>query len=341
MLGVGLRSLYAFQSRQAARSFGTVRTTTFSPLKTNARIPTNSITTTQKRCYQRRFNPNRFKQTTGFFHRWAARPTFYYEVTGIGGACAGFYIFNLDEVAISGRRRFNFVPEWFEKWSGESLYQETLNQYRSQLLPENHPAHRMCQRVLERLIPHTGLTKEDNNWELHVIASDETNAFVIPGGKVFVFTGILNVCQDDDHLAAVLSHEIAHNVAHHAGERMSQAYVLLPLALAAFQQLGLGDFAGMSRILIDLAFLRPGSRKQEAEADHIGLLIMSEACYDPRAAVDLWTRMDELGEGQPPQFLSTHPSNHNRRAALEGWLPQAELKREAGGCGATAGWRKY
>jgi len=162
------------------------------------------------------------------------------------------------------------------------------------------------------------------------------NAFVIPGGKVFVFSGILDVCQGDDGLAAVLGHEIAHNVAHHAAERMSQSGLFMGIAMLAAFALGIDP--GLGNFFIDLAFLRPGSRSQESEADYIGLLMMAESCYDPEAAMGLWARMEKEEKGAPPQFLSTHPSNHNRLEKIRTWLPEAEGKRESGGCGITAGY---
>jgi predicted Zn-dependent protease len=117
---------------------------------------------------------------------------------------------------------------------------------------------------LDRLIPHSGLPAETNNWEVHVIQDEQKNAFVIPGGKVFVFSGILEVTQNEAGLAAVLGHEIAHNVAHHSAERMSSYVVFLPVALVASLLLQMGDIGDLiTRTVVDLAFLRPGSRKQE------------------------------------------------------------------------------
>lgn len=143
-----------------------------------------------------------------------------------------------------------------------------MSEYQGQLLSPMHPQYRMVKRVLDRLIPHSGLSEEKNKWEVHVINDDQKNAFVIPGGKVFVFSGILDVCQGEDGLAAVLGHEIAHNVAHHAAERMSSTVALLPIAIIAGLFLGLGDV--LPRMAVDLAFLKPGSRNQEVRS---GLLL--------------------------------------------------------------------
>jgi len=147
--------------------------------------------------------------------------------------CGVVYVSNLEEVPVSHRRRFNIVSEDFEQQSGRQLYQEVMQQYGGQMLPAWHPKSMMVQKVLDRLIPHSGLGTEKNSWEVHVIADEQKNAFVIPGGKVFVFSGILDVCQGEDGLAAVLGHEIAHNVAHHAAEKMSQSGIIMLFAVAA------------------------------------------------------------------------------------------------------------
>ncbi|KAK8202273.1 metalloendopeptidase [Zalaria obscura] len=287
----------------------------------------------QRRSYANGYRYQRFQQGRNLFAAWRARPTFKYEAGGLAGACGVFYIANLEEVPVSHRRRFNIVSEDFEQQSSNEMYQQVMQQYSGQILPAWHPQHRMVKRVLDRLIPHSGLSADKNHWEVHVIQDEQKNAFVIPGGKVFVFSGILDVCQGDDGLAAVLGHEIAHNVAHHAAERMSGYMVLMPLAIVASVLIGAGDIGDfLTRMAVDIGFMRPGSRKQESEADYIGLMMMSEACYDPRAAVGLWSRMEQAEKGAPPQFLSTHPSSHNRMEKISEWLPKAEVKQEEAGC---------
>ena len=239
-------------------------------------------------------------------------------------------------VQVSDRYRFNIVkPEWEAK-IGQSMYDETMQQYGDKILPSHSPQHRLVQRVLDRLIPASGLQDED--WEIHVIQDPQKNAFVIPGGKVFVFSGIMDVAQGEDGMAAVLGHEIAHNVAHHAAERMSQSFIFLPLGMILFAFLGVDP--GIGNYAVNLAFTLPGSRQQEAEADYIGLLMMSECCYDPHAAMELWARMEEQEKGAPPQFLSTHPSSHNRLDKIREWLPKAETKREENGCANLGGLGK-
>lgn len=243
-------------------------------------------------------------------------------------------MYNLDEVPVSHRRRFNIVSPETEASTGHAMYKQTLQEYGNRILPASHPKSRMVQRVLDRLIPNSGL--EDEQWEVYVINDPMKNAFVIPGGKVFVFSGILDVCKGDDGLAAVLGHEIAHNVAHHAAERMSSSWILI--AMASVASLFLGIDPGFGNAFVDLAFMRPGSRSQESEADYIGLLMMSESCYSPEAAMDLWARMEKEEQSAPPQFLSTHPSNHNRLEKIRGWLPEAEAKRDSSECSTMNGY---
>lgn len=217
------------------------------------------------------------------------------------------------------------------------MYEQTVQEFKDKIMPDHSKEHRQVQRVLDRLIPHSGL--EGDQWEIHVIDDPMTNAFVIPGGKVFVFRGILDVCQGDDGLAAVLGHEIAHNFAHHAAERLSQMIILLPLGIIAWAIFPVDPY--VIRWATTLAFTLPGSRRQEEEADYVGLLMMAESCYNPEAAVGLWARMEKQEEGSvPPQFLSTHPSSHNRQGKIREWLPQAEVKRESSDCSATIGYGK-
>lgn len=125
---------------------------------------------------------------------------------------------NLEEVPVSGRRRFNFIPAKVEEALGESTVEQIRQEYAGRFLPDHDPRVKLVKRVLERLLPFAfreGKGLSEMTWEVHVIDSPEQNAFVVPGGKVFVFTGILPYCRDEDGVAAVLGHEIAHVVAHH------------------------------------------------------------------------------------------------------------------------------
>lgn len=263
-----------------------------------------------------------------------------------------FYWYNLEVVPVSGRTRFNCYSEEKIRELGEVQYKVLLDDFERQgvwLLPPNAPAVRMVKRVMERLVPVVGPAAGEEGWEINVIANDHlsaANAFVLPGGKVFVYSGLLRIAQTDDQLAAVLSHEIAHNLAKHVSERLSQSVgerfflggLLMALAATPFGFLAGYWFGGAA---LGLLFTRPMGRMQESEADYIGLMIMAEACYDPRQAVTLWERMrrvqDQMGS-EPPEFVSTHPSNQHRIEKITKWLPEALEKREESDCKGTQGF---
>jgi metalloendopeptidase OMA1, mitochondrial len=166
-------------------------------------------------------------------------------------------------------------------------------------------------------------------WRFTVIDDPkQQNAFCLPGGKVAVYTGILPVAGDTNGLAVVLGHEIAHAIARHGAERMSQSMA----AQAGQSILGavLGGGPGTDAVLVayglgaQVGVLLPYSRAQESEADHIGLLLMARAGYDPRGALAFWQRMEQrAGSEGPPQFLATHPSHGTREQQIRAWLPEA------------------
>lgn len=153
---------------------------------------------------------------SGLLFRWAARPTFYRDVGLISVGTGGVYLYNLEEVPVSGRRRFNIISPGIEEALGRSSVEQVRQEYQGRILPDSDSRVKQVKRVLERLLPYAeGEGLKDLQWEVTVIESPEQNAFVAPGGKVFVFTGILPLCKDEDGIAAVLGHEIAHVVAHH------------------------------------------------------------------------------------------------------------------------------
>ncbi|KAB8772385.1 hypothetical protein FH972_026674 [Carpinus fangiana] len=277
---------------------------------------------------------NNARAARNYFTLWMQRPTFKYEAGGLALAGGGFYAYNLETVPVSGRRRFNVVSPEQEARQAAQMKESILQQYYGRVLPESDRRVQAVRRVLARLLPAAGVQDaRAEGWEIYVVDEpNETNAFVIPGGKVFVFTGILPVCQDDDGIAAVLGHEIAHNLAHHAGERMSQSFIFIGLLYMAAFFIGLPD--QLSASALDLVFMKPGSRKQESEADFIGLQLMAESCYDPETAVRFWERMEKAAASKeaPPQFLSTHPSNHARIEKITEWLPEATDKYQQAEC---------
>jgi len=172
-----------------------------------------------------------------------------------------------------------------------------------------------------RLINVTGAFRPDAPrwaWEANVITSNDVNAWCMPGGKIAVYTGLIDKLKiTDDELAAVMGHEIAHALREHGRERASQAYAqaIGIQVLGAALGLGGGEMQ-IAQIIADVTFNLPNSREDEVEADRIGVELAARAGYDPHAAVTLWQKMGQVGGSAPPQFLSTHPSPQNRQKDL-------------------------
>ncbi|KAJ3043378.1 hypothetical protein HDV00_005076 [Rhizophlyctis rosea] len=198
--------------------------------------------------------------------------------------------------------------------------QDMSQQFGRQIVPDAHPVAQFVQRVANRIIRVSGLG--GLKWEVHVIDNDEKNAFVLPGGKIFVFTGILPIVGDEDGLAAVLGHEIAHQVARHSAEKLSWAQFLLLGQIVASLFMDVSFF--FNRLLLEFGVMMPFSRRCETEADYI------------EAAVRVWQRMKDAERNAPPQYLSTHPSNETRIQKVKEWLPEAEMVRENSDCRQTS-----
>ncbi|MBI1911448.1 MAG: M48 family metallopeptidase [Deltaproteobacteria bacterium] len=172
--------------------------------------------------------------------------------------------------------------------------------------------------------------KPDYQWEFVVIEDKDANAFALPGGKVAFYTGILPVCKDEFGIAVVMGHEVSHVLARHGAERLSQQSII-SIGKAALMSGLLGGSPAAQEAMLSaygigtkVGIMLPYSRKQEAEADRIGLIIMAKAGYNPQSAVEFWKRMTEQAGGRGgPELLSTHPSDEKRIEALESFLPEA------------------
>lgn len=173
------------------------------------------------------------------------------------------------------------------------------------------------------------------SWEFNVVNDPNVNAFCMPGGKVVVYTGILPIAQDDDGLAVIMGHEIAHAVAHHGNERMSQQMgVSTGLELVGAALSGSGSQSDQNKaksallaaagLGAQVGILLPFSRKHESEADQIGLYLMAIAGYNVDKAAPFWERMQAQGGETPPEFMSTHPSPETRSTNLRNWAPEAK-----------------
>ena len=169
----------------------------------------------------------------------------------------------------------------------------------------------------------SAITREvgGNNWEVTVFDDKQVNAFALPGGKIGVYTGLLSVAKNQDQLATVIGHEIAHVLAKHGAERVSEGMLAQGVTQAAGAATGYDpQIFGMAT---DILFLKPHSRAQESEGDLLGLDLMSKAGFDPRQAPVLWQNMSKGGGNKPPELLSTHPSDSTRIQQLTNRLPNA------------------
>ena len=187
-------------------------------------------------------------------------------------------------------------------------------------------------KAVEQYLAANGLQNQIANfeWEFNLVASNEPNAWCMPGGKVVFYEGILPYCQNDAGIAVVMGHEIAHAVAHHSNERMSQQALIQYGQAAATEILGHDQSDARKAILAaaigmgtNVGITLPFSRKHEYEADHLGLIFMAMAGYDPNEAVAFWTRMANASTGKQPEFLSTHPADTKRIAKLKEAIPEA------------------
>jgi predicted Zn-dependent protease len=230
-------------------------------------------------------------------------------------------------VPFTQRRQVMLVSETHEISLGVELYCEIL---RHSALNHDVGANRLVRRVGERIAQ--AADKPTYCWEFVVIDGPDTvNAWTLPGGKVGVYTGIFPVAEDEAGLAVIIGHEVAHALARHPGERLSHGLLAQLGAIGLSVSLGRGDpyTADLIRqaygLGTTLGVMLPFSRTQEAEADHVGLLLAAKAGYDPRTALAVWDRMEveEHKRPTPPAFLSTHPAYEDRRANLARWLPEA------------------
>lgn len=238
---------------------------------------------------------------------------------------------------VTGRKQLSLVNESDLRLMAVSQYDTFLKENKV-LNPGSRDA-AMVDRIGARIA--SSITKfyntrekmsvlEGYSWEFNTIDDDKViNAWCMPGGKVVVYTGLLPVTQNETALAIVIGHEIAHSIAKHGNERMSQALVqqmggmALEVALAQKPQETQDLFMATYGIGSQLGAMLPWSRQQETEADQYGLIFSAMAGYDPREAIPFWKRMSEAAGGSPPEFLSTHPSDETRLRKLNQFIPEA------------------
>jgi len=243
-------------------------------------------------------------------------------------------ISSCSSVPITGRKRINLVPDAqvlpmaFAQYDG-FLRENTVSKDVAKSQQIKDIGSRISKAV-DRFMRANEMTKEADSyrWEFNLIEDETVNAWCMPGGKVVFYTGILPICANDDGIAAVMGHEIAHAFAKHGQERMTQgmAAQLGGIAVA----LGTANKSEESRQIWNIAYgvgsqlgMLKYSRVHETEADKLGMVFMVMAGYQPKEAVNVWIRMSQQGGAQPPEFLSTHPSNQTRIKTLTDYIPEA------------------
>ncbi len=224
----------------------------------------------------------------------------------------------------TGRHQLMLMSENQEVALGVQAWGDVTS---NELLSQNVPLSQLVHRVGRRIADVSDRT--DYDWEFSLISSPEQNAFCLPGGKVAIYEGILPICETEAGLAVVMSHEVAHALARHGGERMSQELINNGAKTVAgkIAQRRVPDRAELLMqaygVATQYGVILPYSRKQESEADHIGVMLMSRAGYDPNEAPRFWDRFSSVGGDKPPEFMSTHPSDQRRAADLMALMGEA------------------
>lgn len=242
-------------------------------------------------------------------------------------------------VPLTGRRQLSLVDENEIQQQAALVYNEFLSDPSTKVVKGNAQA-QLVQRVgknissaVNQFLNESGYADQyDFNWQFTLVEEDQINAWCMPGGKVAIYSGILPVTKNEAGLATVMGHEIAHAIAKHSAERMSQSVVAQ--AGGAAVGIATAEKSNTTRAVINTAYGLGGqlallnySRNQESEADRLGLVFMAIAGYDPNEAVGFWERMSQAkqatGGGAPPEFLSTHPSDARRINNIQKLIPEA------------------
>lgn len=239
-----------------------------------------------------------------------------------------YYFANQKTVPYTGRKQLRTMKPAAEMQLGLQSYEQILNDNRQNLVTSG-PVLDAVREIGVRIARAASDSDPGFDWQFNVIESEQANAFALPGGYTAVYTGLIPIAENEDGLAVVMGHEVAHALAHHGAERMAQQNMQRIVGAGVSMGAGgmdigaqravMGVFGGISQY----GFALPFSRKHESEADYIGLVLMARACYDPREAPKLWERMGAAGGATPPEFQSTHPSPETRVNDFNTWMPEA------------------
>ena len=253
-------------------------------------------------------------------------------VTVLVSACLLVACANTSRPGMVGVERSQFMmisAAQIERISASSFEQQAKAAQKKNILITSGPQYERLKTIANRLIPQTAVFRDDThswNWGLQLIDSPLVNATCAPGGRITFYSGIINKLNlTDDEIAAIMGHEIAHAVREHGRERVSQAMAQNVIANVALAAAGAGSAQSIDAAnqIMQYVLVLPNSRQNEKEADAIGLEIAARGGYDPRAAITLWEKMSKESKGKnPPEFLSTHPSNENRIKELSALMPR-------------------
>jgi predicted Zn-dependent protease len=245
------------------------------------------------------------------------------------GACASVETTQPGMVGVERKQNMLVSSDTVNR-SADNAYRKTISDAAGKGQLNRDPAQlERIRGIARRLIVQTGAFRPDApgwRWEVNVITSKEVNAWCMPGGKIAVYTGLIERLQaTDEELAAVMGHEIAHALREHGRERASQAMAQGIGISVIGAALGMrGGAQDLTQMVLDLTFNLPNSRTDETEADRIGVELAARSGFDPHAAISLWEKMSRLGGSQPPQFLSTHPSHATRISDLRGYAAKVQ-----------------
>lgn len=261
--------------------------------------------------------------------RFRSSPYAPYVVGFAAAGGVGYYVVHLDYAPYTGRRRCIDISRGQEIAIGDQAFQQLLQQYDAAILPREHPDARRVRRVGLRIAQAVRRTHpelvEGYEFDFVTVGVGEANAMCVPGGKVAVFQGLLALTPNDDALAAVLTHEVAHAIQRHSAERL--AFMKVLVVIQFFLQ-SLFDFGGFSSLFVQVAMNLPYGRTLEHEADVVGLQLMADSCYNPRASPGMFQRLADVeGAGgkqsRAQSLLSTHPMFSDRIRLIREKLPEA------------------
>ena len=252
---------------------------------------------------------------------------------------SGLILFSCATVPITGRKQLNIIPVStinamsFQEYNQFlSAHQLSKDKDKTQLIKK---VGKNIQLAVEEYFAENNMIEKlaDYSWEFNLIEEETINAWCMPGGKVVFYTGILELMDNEDQVAVVMGHEIAHAIAEHGNERMSQTLLTqmggmaLAKALEEKPEETQAMWMGAYGLGAQVGLMLPYSRMHEYEADHLGLIFLAMAGYDPDEAIVFWQKMSQMKQGQsPPEFISTHPSDDNRIAKFREIIPEVKRK---------------